>query len=244
MRDGLGGIGTVAVIGGGSDIGLAIARALKNLGAKRYVLAGRSSSSFIVSASDLPNMSSVELDLTDLASLESAVDLLFSNGDLDVVVLAAGILEADPDSRAVTEMALVNGAASISLLSLVGDRVRQQGHGHLIILSSMAVSRPRPSNYWYGASKVGLDFAARGLADSFADSTVSVSIIRPGFVHTKMTEGMAPAPFATSPEAIARAVVNQVRNSSSGVVWVPAILRLVATALAWLPRSLLQRLDR
>jgi decaprenylphospho-beta-D-erythro-pentofuranosid-2-ulose 2-reductase len=244
MRDGLGGIQSVGIVGGTSDIGLAIARELRNLGAERFVLAGRDPHSMDNAGADLADRTAVTVDAADLASHQGAVEAMFSGGDLDVVVLAAGVLRPDPSPGDIAEMALANGAGSISLLAHLAKRLRAQGHGHLVVLSSMSVVRPRPSNYWYGASKAGLDFAARGLANDLEGSDVQVSIVRPGFVRSKMTAGMRPAPLACDPGLVGRAVAGAVHSHRGAVIWVPPTLRWLATLLRLLPRSLLARIDR
>lgn len=243
MRDGLGGVQSVAVVGGTSDIGLAIARELTKLGGNRYILAGRDVEAMRRASEDLPATSFVELDVAR-DKQEEALNTLFADGDVDVVVLAAGKLNAQPSPKEISEMARVNGAGSIALLAEVADRLRTQGHGHLVVISSIAVVRPRPSNFWYGASKVGLDFAARGLADDLGDSNVLVSVVRPGFVHSKMTEGMKPAPLSCKPEDVGRAVAKAVVNGDDGVVWVPGALRYLAYLLRLLPMSILSKIDR
>lgn len=243
MRNGLGGIQSVAIIGGSSDIGFAIGNALRSLGASRYVLAGRDFDAIASHSADLPGTTFVHLDIADLGGHDEAIETIFADGDLDVLVLTGGVLRSNPKPRDVSEMALVNGAGSISLLASIGEKVRGQGHGHVVIFSSMAIARPRPSNYWYGASKAGIDFAARGLADDLDSLGIPVSVVRPGFVHTKMTRGMNPAPFACGPDDVARAVAKSVANNTGGVVWVPGILKYVAVVLRLLPIALLRRLD-
>ncbi len=244
MRDGLGGIDSIALVGGTSEIGLAIVRELSKLGVRRFVLAGRDPDRISSAATDLTVSDVVKVDLTRPDSISGAVDALFANGDLDVVVLSAGVLHSEPNGADVEEMALVNGAGSIAMLKHVSERLQSQGHGHLVVLSSIAVVRPRPSNYWYGASKVGLDFAALGLAGELDGSGVKVSIIRPGFVQTRMTAGLKSAPFSSSTKEVASAVAASVRSEIGGVVWVPGILKWVSLMLRLLPRRLLERLDR
>jgi decaprenylphospho-beta-D-erythro-pentofuranosid-2-ulose 2-reductase len=241
MRTGLGGVSSVALIGGTSDIGAAIAEELRGIGAERFMLTARRPEEV---SDTRKGVSTIALDIADFSAHESAVEHLFADGDLDVVVFAAGVLINDPDPDQVTEMAVVNGAGSTALLAKVAQRMQEQGHGHIVVLSSMAVVRARPSNYWYGASKAGLDFAARGLGDSLEGTAVKVSIVRPGFVHTKMTEGMSPAPLSCKPSDVGKAVAEMVRADRGGVLWVPGALRYLALVLQILPLGLLRRLDR
>ena len=73
------------------------------------------------------------------------------------------------------------------------------------MLSSVAGERVRAANVVYGAAKAGLDALAQGLGDALHDDGVRVMVVRPGFVRTRMTRGLAPAPLATTPQAVARA---------------------------------------
>ena len=97
-------------------------------------------------------------------------------------------------------------ARSASALA-VAAQFRRQGHGRLVVLSSVAGERVRKANFVYGSSKAGLDGFAQGLGDALAGSGASVLVVRPGFVHSQMTEGMKAAPFATTPAAVAEATV-------------------------------------
>ncbi len=112
-----------------------------------------------------------------------------------------------------------------------------------MILSSVAGLRPRPSNFVYGSSKAGIDFAGRGLASALADDGVHVLVVRPGFVETSMTAGMEQMPFSVSADTVARAVVEALARGDR-VVWVPRVLRFVMALVRLLPERLVLRLDR
>ena len=71
---------------------------------------------------------------------------------------------------------------------------------------------------------------------------VNVLVARPGFVRTAMTDGMDPAPFATTAEAVADAVASGLASGAS-VVWVPGILRFVFSAFRHLPRPLWRKVS-
>ena len=61
-------------------------------------------------------------------------------------------------------------------------------------------------------------------------------------VRTKMTAGMEDAPFTTTPDKVAEAIVGGLRRGAH-TVWAPPILRLVFAGLRHLPRPLFRRLD-
>jgi len=109
------------------------------------------------------------------------------------------------------------------------------------VLSSVAGERVRRANFVYGSTKAGLDGFAQGLGDALAGSGAGVLVVRPGFVATKMTAGRAPAPLATTPEAVADAVVAGIARGKE-TVWVPPALRWVFAAFRHLPRSVWRKI--
>ena len=134
-----------------------------------------------------------------------------------------------------------NFTGPASLLILASEQLQRQGHGSLVVLSSVAGERVRKSNFVYGASKAGLDGFAQGLGDSLVGTGVDVLIVRPGFVHTKMTAGLKAAPLSTKPEAVAAEVAKGLRRRAEAI-WAPAPLRWVMLALRLLPRAVFRRL--
>jgi len=119
--------------------------------------------------------------------------------------------------------------------------MRAQGHGTLCVFSTVAGERPRRSNFVYGSSKAGLDAFAQGLGDSLVGTGVNVVVVRPGFVHTKMTQGLDAAPLATTPEKVAEATLEGIAKGAH-TVWAPPALRYVMSVLRHVPRPIFRRL--
>jgi len=147
----------------------------------------------------------------------------------------------DEQLAAAAEVAEVNFAGAVSVAAAAARRLHEQGHGALVVLSSVAGERPRPANYVYGSSKAGLDAFAQGLRDSLYGSGVQVLVVRPGFVLTNMTRGRPAPPLAAGAEDVAEAIVDGLRRGAA-TVWVPATMRWVMLALRTLPRPLFRRL--
>jgi decaprenylphospho-beta-D-erythro-pentofuranosid-2-ulose 2-reductase len=241
----------VLVIGGTSEIGQAIVRALAQDGPVRPFLLGRDPAGLARCAALLEQsgVSPVEHGVVEAAKLDShedAVAQAFERaGGFDVVVLAVGVLGAqgglDAGRDEALEVLSVTFLGSGSLLLATLRRLRAQGHGTLVVLSSVAAERPRASNAIYGAAKAGLDALAQGLADGLGGSGVRVLVVRPGFVKTRMTEGLKPTPFATTPEAVAAATSRALKQGDH-TVWVPGVLRYVFAVLRHLPRAVYRRL--
>lgn len=250
MIDALGAPQSVLLLGGTSEIGLAVLRRLPRTRLRRVVLAGRDPGALDVVAKSLaaqgfPEAEVVAVEAADTEAHQGLVDALFDAGDLDLTVLAIGALgdqavaEQDPRQAVATLRASYLGPASLALQ--VGRRLRVQGHGTLVVLSSMAGVQARRSNFVYGSAKAGLDTLALGLGDALAPAGVRVVVVRPGFVHTRMTRDLRPAPLATTADAVARRVVDGVRGGRT-VVYAPPVMALLAIALRVLPRRVLRRL--
>jgi short-subunit dehydrogenase len=112
-----------------------------------------------------------------------------------------------------------------------------------VVFSSVAGVRVRRANYVYGSAKAGLDGFASGLGDALFGSGVRLLLVRPGFVIGRMTEGMPPAPFSSTPEQVGEATVRALL-AGRDVVWVPSVLRVVGALMRLLPRSLWRRMPR
>jgi len=251
MNDAMGMPQTAAVVGGTSDIARAVLRALVARRLRRIVLVGRDEIGLAAAAKELQTLGTLEvdtmtLDVTDVARVPVVVaDASTRLGQVDLVLVAAGVLgdqasdEADPE--AVARVLGANSTGPAAVMTAFASVLRNQGHGRLVVLSSVAGVRVRRANYVYGASKAGLDAFAQGMAEALRGSGASLMIVRPGWVATRMTEGRDPAPFATTPDAVAADVVAGLERSAS-VVWSPGPLRLVFAVMKLLPAALWRRL--
>ncbi len=241
---------TIVVLGGTSDIGVAIARRLVNPTTRHVVLAARNTNAATARLADIGvdgDVASVEpFDADDSKSHSAFIERLAERyGDLDVVVIAFGVLgsqdEFDADPAAAAAAVTTNYTGAVSAGLAVAGQLRRQGHGSLVVLSSVAGERVRAANFVYGSSKAGLDGFAQGLGDSLAGSGANVLVVRPGFVKSAMTEGLPAAPFSTTPEAVADAVAGAL-GSRRRTIWVPGILRFVFSALRHVPGPIWRRL--
>ena len=244
MIDSVGRPQSVLVLGGSSEIARAVVAKLVPVRCRTVVLAGRQGPRLSEAVEEAKAAGAevaewVAFDVDDVAHHQEFADRVFDRfGDIDLVLVAAGVLgdqdvdERDPAAAAAVMTTNYTGPAAAMLA--VAGRLRHQGYGRLIVLSSVAGERARRANFIYGSSKSGLDAFSQGLADSLVDSGVHVTIVRPGFVVGRMTEGMTPAPFATTPDAVADAVVRGI-ESGAAVVYVPPLLRWVFTAMRHLP---------
>ena len=239
---------TIVLLGGTSEIGRAIASELITPATRTLVLGCRRPDDAVAGelARDGLHVEVAHFDALDPASHDAFVrDVADRFGDVDVAIVAFGVLgdqdDAERDPVAALEVLQVNYTGAVVACLALAARMRAQGHGRLVVLSSVAGERGRASNAVYGSTKAGLDAFAQGLGDSLRPDGVQVTVVRPGFVHSRMTRGMKAAPFATTPRVVGELAAAGVR-SGRHTVWAPGVLRWVFTVLRHVPRPVFRRL--
>ncbi len=249
MINALGAPQSLLLLGGTSDIALAIARTYLSRGPLRIVLAARPSERRAAAAVELTELGAavaeVDLDARDYGSHAATIDAAFAGGDIDIAVLAFGLLgdaeAAWSDPEQALELAEVNYAAPVHLGVLLANKLRAQSHGWIVALSSVAGERVRRSNFVYGSTKAGFDGFFLGLGEAVKEHGVRVLVVRPGFVKSKMTAGVAEAPLAVTPEEVATATIAAI-TAKRELIWVPVPMRLVMSGLRHVPRPLFRKL--
>jgi decaprenylphospho-beta-D-erythro-pentofuranosid-2-ulose 2-reductase len=243
----------VVVLGGSSDIARAITKKLCAARAHTVVLAGRSQDLLDAAAAEAQEYGATKTDTVlfdadDTAHAKQTVREAFEKvGDeVDLVVVAIGLMAdqraVEDDADAVSTMVMVNFAWPVIALAEVRRRLVAQGSGKILVISSVAAVRVRRSMYLYSGTKAGLDRLCNGLADSLEGTGVSLQLLRPGVVRTRMTEGsFQRVPFTTGVNEVAE---NALRGLARGdrVIWSPPALRYVFGVLRHLPSPLWRRI--
>jgi decaprenylphospho-beta-D-erythro-pentofuranosid-2-ulose 2-reductase len=245
----------ILLLGGTSEIGLAILAALNLPSDAEVILAGRDEAALAEAAKTLPcHARTARYDALEVGSHQGFIDKLAADGPLDLVIAATGVLapqeELDRDVARAATMIETNFTGHVTTLLAAVGHMRARGSGTIVVLSSVAAIRPRKFNPVYGATKAALDAFARGLADALHGSGVHVLLVRPGFVTGRMTVGMQPAPLATTPDAVGAAVAGALRRDGSvftpgrSVVWVPGSVAALSAVFRVIPRPLWRRIAR
>lgn len=235
----------VVVLGGSSDIARAITKKLCAARAHTIILAGRNQSLLDEAAREAldygaSKTDTVIFDANDVASASGAVQDAFDKAGehVDLVVVAVGALgdqvHDQSDVAASVRIMNVNFVWPVAALTAVRNRLVAQGRGRIVVISSVGAVRVRASAYLYGGAKAGLDRLCQGMADSLSGTGVSLQIVRPGVVRSKMTEGLANVPFTTGVNEVARNVLKGL-SSTDTVIWSPPILKYVYAILRHLP---------
>ena len=249
MIDAVGNPQSLLLLGGTSEIALAIASRYAARRPLRVVLAARPSERLDAAVETLrakgATVSTVDFDAKDPASHPAVLDKAFADGDIDVTVVAFGLLgdaeQAWQDHARAVELAQVNYTAAVSVGVALAERLRRQGHGRVVALSSVAGERVRRANFVYGSTKAGMDGFYLGLGEALRGEGITVTVVRPGFVHTRMTEGMKAAPLSATADQVAEVVVNAVHKRKE-LVWAPPPLRVLMSILRHIPRAVFRRL--
>lgn len=249
MIDALGVPQSMLLLGGTSDIGLAIAHRYAAMRPLRIVVAARPSEHRRASAQALTeagcSVTEIDFDAGDEASRKQVVADAAAEGDIDLAVLAFGLLgdaeRAWSDSDHARELAELNYLAPVQIGVELANTFRVQGHGAILALSSVAGERVRRSNFVYGSTKAGMDGFYLGLGEALRPYGVRMLVVRPGFVRSKMTQGTNPPPLSVTPEQVATAATAAIRDRKE-LIWVPSSLRAVMSGLRHLPRQIFRRL--
>ncbi|MFV1365748.1 SDR family NAD(P)-dependent oxidoreductase [Mycolicibacterium elephantis] len=241
----------VVVFGGRSEIGLELA--IRLAPGARVLLAARRADELdeqvaAVRAAGATAVAVREFDADDLASHGPLVEsIVAEHGPIGTAVLAFGILGdqalAEKDPAHAVAIVHTDYVAHVSLLTVLAATMRSAGSGAIVVFSSVAGVRVRRANYVYGSAKAGLDGFCSGLADALHGTGVRLLTVRPGFVIGRMTAGMEPAPFSSTPAQVATATARALAKRRR-TAWVPAILRPVFAVMRVLPQSVWRRLPR
>src|SRR5246127_3168607 len=251
VLDAVGNPQTILLLGGTSEIGLAIcARYLRNAHARILLAAmpgdpGREAAVAQMKAAGARSVELIDFEATDTDSHPKMIDAAFTGGDVDVAIVAFGLLgnaeELWQDQRKAVQIAGINYTAAVSVGVLLGEKMRAQGFGRIIAMSSAAGERVRRSNFVYGSTKAGLDGFYLGLGEALREYGVRVLVIRPGQVRTRMSAHIKEAPLTVDKEDVAELAVTSAAKGKD-LVWAPPTFRYVMMVLRHIPRPIFRKL--
>lgn len=238
---------SILILGARSDIALACAHRYARAG-YALRLAARDPEGLADVATDLRLRHAVEVtvhrfDVLQTSDFEEFLDALPALPE--VALCAVGLLgtqaESQRDPAAAARVMRTNFEGPALILGLIAERYEARGSGTIIGISSVAGDRGRASNYVYGAAKAGFSAFLSGLRNRFARSAIKVITVKPGFVATRMTEGMDLNPRLTAqPEAVSEAIWRaQIKRRD--VIYVKPVWRVVMTIIRLLPEAIFKK---
>jgi len=251
VLDAVGNPQTILLLGGTSEIGLAIcARYLQNAHARILLAAmpddpGRDAAVAQMKNAGAKSVELIDFEATNTDSHPAVIDAAFAGGDVDVAIVAFGLLgdaeELWQNQRKAVQIAEINYTAAVSVGVLLGEKMRAQGFGQIIAMSTVAGERVRRSNFVYGSTKAGLDGFYLGLGEALKPSGVRVLVIRPGQVRTRMSAHVKEAPLTVDKEYVANLAVTAAAKGKE-LVWAPGAFRYVMVVLRHIPRPIFRKL--
>jgi len=234
----------VVLVGSTSDIGISIINKIPLYDKANIHLVGRRMPEKNIFQN--PNLNLI-FHKCELSDIPEVTNLLTNSSDFkrtELVILAAGYLPEENSEFDLTSLGKtfqINSISSIICLSGFAKIMNENRGGKILVCSSVASIRPRLRNFSYGASKSALDFYAIGLQSKLSKSKVKISILRPGYVFTKMTENFKPAPFSITSETLARISVDGLFKNKK-VIYVPWKLKIIMNLLRIVPRFMFNKL--
>ena len=245
MLNGTGQFQNVVLFGGNSDIGLAILKKLPMAQDGTLILVGRNLElNEVVKKFPESNVEIIEFDFENIDEIDNLFLTIAKQKDIDVAILASGYLgEVGTETllRETNQQILVNYYGPAMIFSKLFERFQVQKHGKILVITSVAGIRPRISNFVYGSAKSGLDFLVRGSQNDSKKNNVTVSILRPGFVESKMTRGLKPAAFSVKPDRVANDAVKGLLRQKK-MIYSPSILRYIFAFLRLSPDFIFNKL--
>lgn len=240
----------ILIIGATSAIAEYCARIWAARGDELY-LVGRNKQRINTIAYDLKlrgasNVGSYYTDLNDLDKHNELIDKVYETlGDLDVVLIAHGTLSKQKICEKSVKDTLTeiqtNAISTISLLTLIANKLEKKKSGTIAVISSVAGDRGRASNYIYGSAKAMVNAFTSGLRQRLYKSNVAVVTIKPGFVDTPMTAEFKKGIMWAKPNAVAMKIVQAI-DVKQNQVYVPKFWWLIMLLIKILPIFVFKRI--
>lgn len=241
---------TILILGAKSDIGKAIAIKYYQHG-YNLILAGRNVEEHFkdVKDSEFPNLNSKisykELDIIDPVSIrqfnESFED--YPDGIISCIGLLGDQKKGEMESEHAKTIIYSNFTGIVEVIEGIANEFEKHKSGFIIGISSVAGERGRQNNYYYGAAKAAFTTYLSGLRNRLYKSNVQVMTVIPGYVNTKMTEGMnLPKWLTVSPEFVADSIyINQ--QNGKDIIYTPKIWYLITFIIRKIPEKLFKRMN-
>lgn len=241
----------VLIIGATSAIATACARLWAEQGSEFFLVA-RNREKLEQTSADLKARGAKEvtlhcMDATDLTAHPNMLkNCLSVMQQIDIALIAHGTL---PDQKVCEQDVTValqelnnNGTSVIALLTLLANQLEIQCCGTLAVISSVAGDRGRTSNYLYGTAKAAVSTFCEGLRARLFKVGVHVMTIKPGFVDTPMTQGLAlPAKLLATPEQVGLRIVKGI-DRRTDTLYAPGFWALIMLVIKLLPTPLFKRI--
>jgi len=241
----------ILIIGATSAIAEAAARIFATRGDALFLVA-RNAEHLRAVVADLnirgaARADSATLDVTDFAAHDAVIEKAERDlGGIDIALIAHGTLsdqaQCEQSADVMRREFDVNALSTLALLTALANRMEARHSGTLAVISSVAGDRGRQSNYVYGAAKAAVSTFLGGLRQRLAKSGVTVLTIKPGFVDTPMTAGIAnKGALWAQPDRVAAGIVQAI-DRGRNIVYLPWFWRWIMLVIRHIPEPLFKKL--
>jgi len=177
------------LVGASEGLGRALAYQLSRCGAE-VIVSARSEERLRDLADDLPGRANaIPVDITNADSVSAAVDRA---GPVDGLVTLAGtywpMKTTEWNAERLQTMCDVNFTGTIRMLGAVVPGMIERGQGHVVVTGSLTALKGLPGALGYGATKAGLVSFAETMRADLQDTGVTVQVVNPGFIKTRLTD--------------------------------------------------------
>lgn len=239
---------TVLLLGASSDMAVAMAQKFARCG-YNIQLAARNASRLDPLRSDLTIRHGVSAGLYEFDAEnfgQHAVFFASLDPKPDITICVFGYLgdqqAATSDWAECERIIRVNYTGAVSILNVVANYYATQGKGIIAGISSVAGERGRQSNYFYGSAKAGFTAYLSGLRNRLYHQQVHVLTVQPGFVYTRMTDGMPlPKLLTATPENVAEGVYKAI-GKKKNVIYIKWFWRWIMAIINCIPEPLFKKL--
>ena len=184
----------------------------------------------------------IELDLTQEINYS-----VFENVDSDLLFCATGYLGLGTedglyDDKNTEKIIDINYAKLVPVINYFAKKMESKRSGNIIGLSSVAGDRGRQSNFIYGSAKAAFTAYLSGLRNYLFSKKVHVMTVKPGFMETKMTEGLPLNPKLTATPKQAAECIYKAYKKQKNIVYVLPIWRLIMLIIIHIPEFIFKKL--
>lgn len=213
------------------------------------ILVGRSKERLDKKYGDLPNASTIAIDIKDATQIETLVEDIYNRyGQIDVLINNAGFGEFknfdEFDAATIKEMFEVNTQATMHFSRLLGQKMKARGQGHIINIASMAGLMATAKSTVYSATKFAVIGFSNALRLELAESGVYVTTVNPGPISTSFFDQADPSgnylksveKYTLTPEQVANRVVKAIGKNKRELN-MPFALVCAAKAYSLFPKT-------
>ena len=239
----------ILILGSKSDIARAIAHKFAREGFN-IILAARASADLENDARDLQIRYRIDAEIAEFDALNYQTHLDFYTRLKEKplgVVCAVGYLgdqkRAEQHYEEAKKIIDTNYTGCVSILNIIANDLELRKAGFIIGISSASGDRGRQSNYFYGSAKSAFTTYLSGLRNRLQKSGVRVMTVKPGYVETKMTEGLElPQLLTCKPEAVAEDIL-KAYVAGKDVIYSKWIWKWIMIVIRMIPEKVFKRIN-